>query len=416
MPSGQSIEPPYALEDHLLPPWSKYWTAAPGTRVSWNPKGFEISGKNSGELMHSAFIPVNAESVMKLRLSVSGSGSVRLAIEDEKGKSLADILLETDQSREYEFNPGNADKVRFVLYAVSASYARKVSFVRFRTPAEPLVRELKLPAPRRWEKSAPRVSLSWQDRSVHLSGTAPAAFYILKSYAVAAPARQQTCEFTLSVSTRLGRPGLGILDSASDTWITNYALGEGKQTYSFEVQGKAYVQFVMYNLIDGPLEFSVDFGELLEHGDDFSLAAVDPDGPKAEKAALQARPPRKKKVYCPYPWSNMANLAADGRVDICCIATGESQPEYALGNLYQDDFQTIWNGAAMRTFRRTIHNGALLPPCLRCPLNRTPSGLMFDAEYTKDVIKLKIKSLRHGAAAIVVGKIWNKLRGYIAPR
>jgi radical SAM protein with 4Fe4S-binding SPASM domain len=73
-------------------------------------------------------------------------------------------------------------------------------------------------------------------------------------------------------------------------------------------------------------------------------------------------------IYCQKPWTDLNNFTVDGRMDVCCIATGPSQQRYALGNIYKHDFQKIWNGEQMKEFRRTVNAKDKLPPCARCPM------------------------------------------------
>lgn len=74
------------------------------------------------------------------------------------------------------------------------------------------------------------------------------------------------------------------------------------------------------------------------------------------------------KIYCQKPWTDLNNFTVDGRMDVCCITTGPSQERYALGNIYKQDFQEIWNGDQMKEFRRTVNAKDKLPPCARCPM------------------------------------------------
>ncbi len=76
----------------------------------------------------------------------------------------------------------------------------------------------------------------------------------------------------------------------------------------------------------------------------------------------------KKQVYCQKPWTDLNNFTVDGRIDVCCITTGPSQERYALGNIFEQDFQQIWNGERMREFRRTVNTKNKLAPCERCPM------------------------------------------------
>jgi radical SAM protein with 4Fe4S-binding SPASM domain len=73
-------------------------------------------------------------------------------------------------------------------------------------------------------------------------------------------------------------------------------------------------------------------------------------------------------IYCSKPWTDLHNFSVDGRMDVCCIATGASQERFAYGNIFKDSFQESWNGRAAREFRRTVNTPDKLPPCQRCPI------------------------------------------------
>ena len=97
----------------------------------------------------------------------------------------------------------------------------------------------------------------------------------------------------------------------------------------------------------------------------------------------------KRQYYCIKPWMDLNNFTVDGRMDVCCIATGPSQERYALGNLLNQKFQEVWNGERMREFRRTVNQPSKLPPCQRCPLSlKKPQGPFFFSEYNMELILL----------------------------
>jgi radical SAM protein with 4Fe4S-binding SPASM domain len=101
------------------------------------------------------------------------------------------------------------------------------------------------------------------------------------------------------------------------------------------------------------------------------------------------------KYYCQKPWTDLHNFTVDGRMDVCCIATGESQTRYALGNLLTQSFQEVWNGPAAREFRRTVNSGNPLPPCRRCPMAFAYQGPMFNPTGAQRRAGEYIAILRH---------------------
>jgi MoaA/NifB/PqqE/SkfB family radical SAM enzyme len=55
---------------------------------------------------------------------------------------------------------------------------------------------------------------------------------------------------------------------------------------------------------------------------------------------------------CSLAWSECF-ICADGKVAPCCIDLTQT----TVGNLYDDDFWTIWNGPAMKMWRQTVNHG-----------------------------------------------------------
>lgn len=95
---------------------------------------------------------------------------------------------------------------------------------------------------------------------------------------------------------------------------------------------------------------------------------------------------RSRKYFCQKPWTDLNNFSVDGRMDVCCMTTGASQSQFALGNILENDFQTVWNGPAIREFRRTVNTDAKLTPCDRCSMAYSYSGLFFAKDFTNQFI------------------------------
>jgi MoaA/NifB/PqqE/SkfB family radical SAM enzyme len=115
-------------------------------------------------------------------------------------------------------------------------------------------------------------------------------------------------------------------------------------------------------------------------------------GQKTKRASLWRRLTgrRSHKYYCQKPWTDLNNFSVDGRMDVCCITTGASQSQFALGNILEDDFQALWNGDAIREFRKTVNSSEKLPPCARCPMSHSYAGLFFSRRNTIDHIRAEI--------------------------
>jgi radical SAM protein with 4Fe4S-binding SPASM domain len=69
---------------------------------------------------------------------------------------------------------------------------------------------------------------------------------------------------------------------------------------------------------------------------------------------------------CLVPWFS-TYITAKGKVLPCCFLTDE---DHVLGNIHEQDFQTIWNGEKYRRFRRQLREGrGQLSGCRTCPRN-----------------------------------------------
>ena len=62
---------------------------------------------------------------------------------------------------------------------------------------------------------------------------------------------------------------------------------------------------------------------------------------------------------CLKPW-NSIYIEPDGEVRPCCYEA----PPY--GNLYEEDFATIWNGKSAQALRQSMVEKNLLRPCREC--------------------------------------------------
>ncbi len=64
-------------------------------------------------------------------------------------------------------------------------------------------------------------------------------------------------------------------------------------------------------------------------------------------------------VMCVDPWS-FAYIRQDGTVHPCCFS------ESAMGNLFEDSFERIWNNKAYQSLRRSVNTADAPEPCRTC--------------------------------------------------
>jgi MoaA/NifB/PqqE/SkfB family radical SAM enzyme len=249
----------------------------------------------------------------------------------------------------------------------------------------------------RWEITSAGVRVEWNGTAVRLEGVTTRGPYLLKSYSIAC-APQSRVELPMTVRVDRGALGIGVLSANQDLWLTTKALSSGNWTGTlpFDTAGNERVYVVLYGERDGDLAVTVDWTTAidptparLEPQQIHTVMAPDPTPAAAQAAPAAPATPRWSdrmrkivhgdvKYYCQKPWTDLHNFTVDGRMDVCCIATGESQKRYALGNLLTQSFQDVWNGPVAREFRRTVNSATPLPPCRRCPMAFAYQGPLFN--------------------------------------
>lgn len=64
-------------------------------------------------------------------------------------------------------------------------------------------------------------------------------------------------------------------------------------------------------------------------------------------------------------------LPSQWQVLLCIIRkTYGFQKETALGNIFEQSFEEIWNGDRYNHLRQMLRLGEVPPPCTRCPIYR----------------------------------------------
>jgi radical SAM protein with 4Fe4S-binding SPASM domain len=69
-------------------------------------------------------------------------------------------------------------------------------------------------------------------------------------------------------------------------------------------------------------------------------------------------------LRCFQPWE-YAMVSAEGDVLPCCAIVGSDKAS-VMGNVFQQDFKDIWNGASFKDFRRRAADGTN-ELCNKCP-------------------------------------------------
>lgn len=414
------IPHPRNFADHLLSPRQSGYLAGRPATINWMPRriGIECDAGDAAEpLLTSVPIAVQEGVVLTFRATIEITRG-ELTVEVLGSDGLA-IVAETRGVGRHELAlsvaTGNNDNLIIRWLAGNQGTAATVLLPRQYKPAENINRLFKLPHARRWQRDHESVVVQWETEArFRIHAHTPANHYLYRSYA--APCVPGTSvHIKPQVTVILGELGVGILDEKQERWLANFRFAPGSHSADIEVpvgENQA-VHVVLYPLSAGASEAVIDWGdaiaplpekfrkELVVPAVPVRAAAVPPQtssfhstgeaeiaapspSPHANspdtaavntKRAKKARSPR---FYCQKPWTDLANFSVDGRLDVCCIATGPSQQRYALGNMLTDRLQDIWNGPVIQEFRRTVNSGTPLPPCQRCPMHFQYAGVFFN--------------------------------------
>lgn len=90
---------------------------------------------------------------------------------------------------------------------------------------------------------------------------------------------------------------------------------------------------------------------------------VKTDGMEIRPAWIETE---RQRPICDVPWLGLTIVQADGNVNFCCFSNG------IVGNVYQTDFEEIWNSREMRLIRLELSEQRLPAVCRsdNCPIFR----------------------------------------------
>jgi radical SAM protein with 4Fe4S-binding SPASM domain len=428
---------PLGYEDRLLAPRRTGWTYVTAARTAWTLSKLRLSlprGSGDGKAMVSQPIPVAPRSSLRFEADVHViSGAMKLVVADaDTGAVLASASAEETggpQPLALTIETGDTRAVVIRLDAPSGVMA-DIDFGRVRRPAPFVGDAFVFPGPSRWERGMPDVGFAWEARSVTLESAAAPGRYLLRSFAVPS-AQGRVIRLPLRGNFTRGSAGVGVLSADGTQFLAtaDLSVGTDEQTLVFRTGANDTVSIALYGLVPGGTAGVLTFGEAETEPDpDWTAEPVaataspqktvvvlaEADTEEAEPAAGEAAPAEaavarapirrtimpkpvqkrtfkrrlrdlvmgRDRIYCHKPWTDMHNFTVDGRVDVCCIATGPSQEYYQLGNLMNQPFHAIWNGDRAKEFRRTVNSDQPLPPCERCPMSHAYQGPLLDPVHT----------------------------------
>lgn len=393
------IVAPLGYERQILPPRKKDWRVLCGD-VEWSLAGFSVSARNLSDdkmIMESCPIPVEPHGSLQFFVySKVSSGEGLLSVLTETGDKLASLFVSADQKPEWHelfIETTDNDVIYLNLRAVDENLNADFEFKRFRTPAGRILKGFIVPESHRWQVDSPGVVVEWSGKELSLQWQGPENVYLVKSYMI--PCRSEDeINVPVKVTISSGILGIGILSEDGRSWVSQFLFkrGETETALVFNSNGNHGLQLVLFSMEEGLLKAKINWSpennaksEIVHKSvAEIKMASADikkkHTGNASNRQKLEDKDKAAKqpiKYYCQKPWTDLNNFTVDGRMDVCCIATGPSQERYALGNIYDDDFQKIWNGERMREFRRTVNSNKKLPPCRRCPMAYAYQGPFF---------------------------------------
>lgn len=408
-PIGQIARPP-GFENRLLAPRPMGWrTSSTDIAMTWVGATSHIQGaapRDHTWEATSSLIPVVKGETLRLTLaSAVETGAIELTVEGPTPNSVVwrRSLRCGDDAPIDALIPTQGHAWLFLRMRVSGEIRAKLDFERLRTATAPTESAENVLRASRWEVGGPSADAEFRAGAVKVSYDGEAGPYIAKSYAVPTqPGSRLKLELDCDVGA--GELGVGILSGDQSTWLATGRTTGGRIALEALTGQQRAFRVVLFAVRDGHVAANVDTAraqltceEILEdeHVAPSSLAETGPleEAPSAEPEAAPVEPPlrlvkleeptsRKRVYFCHKPWSDLHNFTVDGRMDVCCIATGPSQERYALGNLRDQNFQDAWNGATARLFRRSVNSDEVLPPCARCPMGYSYQGLWMERGHT----------------------------------
>lgn len=420
---------PVGFEGRWLPPRRSHWKIRlPSASVSWSGTKVEVSCPMAGEkavFWESAYVPVEVFSTITFKCHTRiQKGEWHLCFYNQKDHLVSTLDIKPSSNNEWRQTiipifTGSSSAIKLIWSYSGPTCFGEVEFEKVRTPGFILDKKFTLPSKERWEICSPEAQVAWQENQISIKWDGPSGPYIIKSYSV--PCRKfEAMQWPLNIEVGEGVLGIGILTEDASSWVQQFSFGSGTHNTPLLVQPgqNRRLQVVLYSCRKGELSATIDWGDLLEKKRELCLPVLPKDqrdwtvtrivrsGINRVKAKLHEgiKPLallnlakeriisvvlyRKRAYYCLKPWMDLNNFTVDGRMDVCCIATGPSQERYALGNIMSQGFQEVWNGEHMQEFRRTVNGPSKLPPCQRCPLAYTPQGPFFWPEHKQESVWL----------------------------
>ena len=437
------IIPLQGFENQLIAPNRRYWHYEKTLIVAnWHLNALHLQwNKEQNADFLSEEIPVRKNIELRFPLSLAVyKGEITVSIEGKNNKCLYQKrFISREQKSLYRdvINVNTKDNENINIRIHGTAGAKSViNFEKLRAYPERVNRYDLLKNCSKWEKYTEGLSCICLKDNIRIEWEGQKFIYLLKSYSIPCY-RDENIKINTEIDTRHGVLGIGVLSGDGQKWISTsqFCIGYHKGAIQFNSGENDKFQIILYSNSDEKLVADVRWRDFCSSKNrcsgiqpdakkeraDFNDNRNEEQNIKIKKEQAQKKIPdedqkrkqndlknnsnvafkinfkqyfqRYNRKYCQKPWTDLSNFSVDGRMDVCCITTGESQRKYALGNLFENGFQEIWNGPVAQKFRKTVNDDSLrLPPCTRCPMAYQKQGLFFSLGFTKEYIKNLIKS------------------------
>ena len=400
-PAGRVVHP-RGCEQRLLAPRRDSWHGMDATLdVRWRLNTVTLSARpaQAGVIWKSDAVPVEPESTLLFRAHVElEEGPIAVAVSAMDGREIVrEDVQPCGRRQTIELVvPTGATRAVTLSVVASGAFRASIDFERVRTPGPIVETAFVVPDPRRWTIDTAGTVVQWTGSRQTIRYDGAPGPYLVKTYSVACPAHA-TIELPVGVDVSAGTLMLGVLNQDFSRFIAQTPIGPGdtEAMLCFDTGDNARVQVVV-SAGETPLVATIDWRDHLGAARAWEGGEPDTIEVTADAPATPASTPPRVRFFCQKPWTDLNSFTVDGRMDVCCIATGPSQQRFALGNMFEQNFQEIWNGERAREFRRTVNDPDpqhQLPPCRRCPLAYQYQGPFFDPVRTPELASREIVEL-----------------------
>jgi len=212
-----------------------------------------------GPIYETVPIPVEVGRSLEFKCDVKvNSGSLRIAVLDIDGREIASTTITAgtinqSQSISLAVCSEESEYLIISLQGCGDKLWAELEFNRLRTPAPGIVRDFKLPEPRRWMVDSAGAVTGWDGTKQFVAWAGERGVYLVKSYS--APCLTDvTLQLPVSVDVRKGKFCIGVLSEDQQNWVAQFKFDHGSRDSVLEIPtgGNRSITVVLFSLSDEP--------------------------------------------------------------------------------------------------------------------------------------------------------------------